>query len=118
MQQHGNGQILYSPSDLVTFLGCHHASFLDVKALSEDMETAGARTTGQLLQKKKKGLEHEAAYLQRLKDEGKTVVEIPEDRSLRDRAALTLDAMKSGADVIYQAVFFAAPWRGDAGLPD
>jgi len=33
MQQYGNDQILYSPSDLVTFLGCHHASFLDVKVL-------------------------------------------------------------------------------------
>lgn len=112
MQQYGNGQILYSPLDLVTFLGCHHASFLDVKALSEDMETTEASPTDQLL--KEKGLEHEAAYLQCLKDEGKTVVEIPKDRSLQDRAALTLDAMQSGADVIYQAVFFAAPWRGDA----
>lgn len=35
MQQYSNDQILYSPSDLVTFLGCHHASFLDVKALLE-----------------------------------------------------------------------------------
>ena len=35
MQQYYNDQILYSPSDLVTFLGCHHASFLDVKALLE-----------------------------------------------------------------------------------
>ena len=112
MQQYGNKQILYSPSNLVTFLGCHHASFLDVKALSEDMETTGASTTGQLLQKK--GLEHEAAYLQHLKDEGKTVIEIPKDRNLKDRVALTLDAIKSGADVIYQAVFFEAPWRGDA----
>ena len=77
MQQYGNDQILYSPSDLVTFLGCHHASFLDVKALSEDMDKAEASTTGQLLQQK--GLEHEAAYLQQLKDEGKSVVEIPKD---------------------------------------
>ena len=112
MQQYGNDQILYSPSDLVTFLGCHHASFLDVKALSESMDKAEASTTGQLLQQK--GLEHEAAYLQQLKDEGKSVVEIPKDRNLQDRAQLTLEAMQSGADVIYQAVFFAPPWRGDA----
>ena len=74
MQQYGNDQILYSPSDLVTFLGCHHASFLAVKALSEDMDKAEASTTGQLLQQK--GLEHEAAYLQQLKDDGKSVVEM------------------------------------------
>lgn len=112
MQQYGNDQILYSPSDLVTYLGCHHASFLDVRALSENLDTTEARTIVQLLQKK--GLEHEAAYLQRLKEEGKTVVEIPKDRTFQDRATLTRDAMKSGADVIYQAVFFATPWRGDA----
>ena len=112
MQQYGNDQIFYSPSDLVTFLGCHHASFLDVKALSEDMDKTEASAMGQLL--RKKGLEHEAAYLQRLKDEGKTIVEIPKDRNLQDRANLTLDAMKSAADVVYQAVFFASPWRGDA----
>ncbi len=112
MQQYGNDQVLYSPSDLVTFLGCHHASFLDVKALSEDLDRTEASTVGQLLQKK--GWEHEAAYLQRLKDEGKTVVEIPKGRNFQDRAARTLDAMKSGADIICQAAFFAAPWRGDA----
>ena len=112
MQQYGNDQILHSPSDLVTFLGCHHASFLDVRALSEEMDKAEASATGQLLQRK--GLEHEAAYLQQLKDEGKTVVEIPKDRNLQDRTNLTLEAMQSGADVIYQAVLFAPPWRGDA----
>jgi uncharacterized protein len=112
MQQYGNDQILYSPSDLVTFLGCHHASFLDVKALSESMDKAEASTTVQLLQQK--GLEHEAAYLQQLKDEGKSVVEIPKDRNLQDRTQLKLEAMQSGADVIYQAVFFTSPWRGDA----
>ena len=62
MPQYGDVQILHSPSDLVTFLGCHHASFLDVRALSEAMEKAEASTTGQLLQRK--GLEHEAAYLE------------------------------------------------------
>ena len=125
MQQYANDQILTAPSDLVTFLGCYHASFLDVKALSEelskelseDMDKAEASEIGQLLQKK--GLEHEAAYLQQLKDEGKTVVEIPKNRNLQDRAQLTLEAMQSGADVIYQAVFFAPPeekigLRGDA----
>ena len=76
------------------------------------MDKAEASTTGQLLQKK--GLAHEAACLQQLKDEGKSVVEIPKERNLQDRAKLTLEAIQSGADVIYQAVFFAPPWRGDA----
>lgn len=55
----------------------------------EDMDKAGASTTAQLLQQK--GLEHEAGYLQQLKDEGKSVVEIPKDRNLQDRPQLTLE---------------------------
>ncbi|OED38001.1 nuclease [PVC group bacterium (ex Bugula neritina AB1)] len=117
MQKYGKDQIFYSPSDLVTFLGCHHASFLDVRALSEDMDRSEISTTGQLLQKK--GLEHEAAYLEELKSEGKTVVEIPKDRDLSDRTKLTIEALQSGVDVIYQGVFFVFSkdkigLRGDA----
>lgn len=112
MQQWNDEQVLLSPSDLVAFLGCHHASFLDVKNLKEDMGATRPDDTGRLLQRK--GLEHEAAYLQRLRDDGKTVGEIPKDGRLEDRVAKTLDAMRSGKDVIYQAVLFDAPWRGDA----
>ncbi len=108
MQQYGNGQKLYSPTDLVNFLGCRHASFLDVKALSEDMDKAQDSAIGQLLQKK--GLEHEAAYLQQLKAENKTVVEIPRSSNLQQRNRRTLKAMQSGSDVIYQAVLFEPPW--------
>ena len=111
MKNQGNDQILYSATDLVNFLGCHHASFLDVEALSGDISKAEPNDFQQLLIKK--GLDHEVAYLQRLKDEGKTVVEIPKG-NLLDRANLTLDAMKSGPDVIYQAVLFRSPWQGYA----
>lgn len=110
--QYSNDQILYSPTDFVTFLGCKHASFLDVKALSENIEKTAPSEISKLLSDK--GLEHEANYLQHLKDKGKTVVEIPKGRDLQKRADLTLDALKSGVDVVYQAVFLAAPWRGDA----
>ncbi len=67
MQQHRNFSILTLPSDLVTFLGCRHASFLDMKALSASMDKLDVSTTGQLLQQK--GLGHEAAYLYQLKVE-------------------------------------------------
>ena len=112
MQQSNNNQILYSPSDLITFLGCRHASFLDIKALENGMNKAETGTTSQLLQKK--GQEHEKAYLRHLKETGKDVVEIPKDRSLPDRIKLTRDAIRSGADIIYQAAFLASSWRGDA----
>ena len=112
MQQHDNGQILYSPSDLVTFLGCRHASFLDAKTPNEDAGPAEDDSLSQLLQKRR--LEHEAAYLQQMKDEGKAVDEIPEGHNLQDRAALTLESLKSSVDAVYRAVIFDAPWRVEA----
>ena len=106
------GKIICSPSDLVTFLGCQHASFLDVKALSKKIPTTEDSSTAKLLQKK--GLEHEAAFLQSLKKEGKTVAEIPDAPAPAFRTALTLEAMKSGADVIYQASLSDDIWQGYA----
>ena len=112
MRKYDNGQILYSASDLVSFLGCRHASFLSVQALNEAMRDFDTNPINQLLQQQ--GLQHEIAYLQSLKDEGKTVVEIAKDYNLPDRSTLTLDAMRSGVEVIYQAAFLHAPWHGYA----
>ncbi len=61
-----------------------------------------------------KGFEHERAYLESLKAQGLRVLEIPKDKGLKEKAALSLEAMRQGADVIYQAVFSISPWRGDA----
>ena len=111
MKKTHNANIIYSPSDLVTFLDCHHASFLDAKALDEKTRPARNDAGSRLLQKK--GLEHEAAYLETIRKEHE-VVEIPKNHSLSDKARLTVKAMESGASVIYQGVFLEYPWRGDA----
>jgi len=112
MQQLDNAQILYSSSDLTTFLGCPHATFLDLKNLTQKIEIEQDSAMSKLLHQK--GIEHEIAYLESLKKEGKAVVEIPKYGSLKERAHLTKQAIQAGADVIYQAVLYEHPWRGDA----
>ncbi|MDC9700993.1 MAG: hypothetical protein PSN37_01995 [Alphaproteobacteria bacterium] len=67
-------------------------SLLYVKALSRDITKAESSLTVPLLQKK--ALEHELVHLQQLMDEGKTVIEIPKDRHLQDRAKLMLEVNK------------------------
>ena len=111
MEKISASQIRYSPSDLVTFSECQHASFLDKEALNKSMETAESSATAKLLEKK--GLEHEKAYLERLKNEGKAVIEISKNNDLQSRVDQTIDAMNSGKDVVYQAVLIAGQWRGD-----
>ena len=64
----------------------------------------------------RKGREHEAAYLERLKGEGRSVAEVSLEPDLDwDRAVReTVAAMRSGVDVVYQAVLVGDGWRGVA----
>jgi predicted RecB family nuclease len=103
---------LYSASDLLGFLGCQHRTFLDLVALQTPLATAQEDAQAQLLQEK--GKEHEQHYLQHLRHTGLHVVEIPEEGALHDRVAQTLDAMRQGVDVVYQAALLHAPWHGFA----
>ena len=112
MQKVGDAQFLYSPSDLVHFLSCNHSTVLDLMNFTEKMEKAEESASNRLLQKK--GLEHEAAYLEKLRQEGKRIVEIPKEPKLLERVEMTRQALLSGADVVYQGVLFHDNWRGDA----
>lgn len=76
MQLTESGSILFSPSDLVSFLECRHASLLSRIALSAGTETA--KEDAGLLLLQQKGIEHERAYLECLKNEGRRVAEIPD----------------------------------------
>ncbi len=115
MQMHDADQVLYTPTDLVAFLGCRHATYLEVKHLQQALNLAKAEpdATSQLLAQK--GIAHEETYLQALKEQGKTVVAIPKQGlSLQGRADLTSQALQAGVDAVYQGVLYQAPWRGDA----
>lgn len=112
MQRTENGQCLFSATDLVNYLGCRHATWLDVRSLTEDLDKAEADATMRLLQEK--GLAHERAYLEQLRNEGRSIAEIDGTGTVPERADATRSAMEAGVDVIYQAVLYREPWRGDA----
>ena len=96
------GDRLYSASDVVNFLGCAHRTSLDLLHLDTPLERAEEDEQARLLQEK--GLEHERAFLQRLVDAGKGVVDIGDSgQDVDHRVAATLRAMHDGADVVYQA---------------
>ncbi len=115
MQILGDRRIV-SASDLNDRLACRHLLFLNLqKALGELDEEPAPSPTGELLARK--GDEHENAYLESLKAEGKNVVELtgPKDRgieALEAAAAETAEAMKAGPEVIFQATFFDGERRG------
>lgn len=109
MRQHPDGQ-LYSASDLVNFLGCGHATALDVRQLTDPVDFPPDSAQTVLLQEK--GIEHERAFLEQLRAEGRAVVEIASEGTLEERVERTLHAMRGGADVIYQGALLSRPWHG------
>jgi uncharacterized protein len=108
-----SGRILFSATDLNAWLGCRHATFLDLRALNggEKPEEGG---DAQLALVAQKGIEHEERYVEFLRASGKNVVAIETRGNLPQRVAETQRAMQGGAEVIYQAAFLDVPWNGSA----
>ena len=108
-------QHTYTSTDLVNFLGCHYATFLDIKSLtnkklSKYLKTSKSNDSIKDLSQKK-AIKYKNSYLQKLKSEGKAITQIPIDPSLRERHDLTIKAMQKGQEIIYQAVLLKKPWH-------
>lgn len=108
--QSRNGATLLSASDLVNFMGCAHATTLDLRQLIAPVELPADDDHTVLLQQK--GLEHERAYLENLKAQGKSVIDIAGDDDIVSKSERTRAALREGADVIYQGAFLEGPWQG------
>ncbi len=112
MRRSEKGAMFFSPSDLVTYLGCPYASLFDLQHLFSPQDLPPETEGDRLL--KNKGLQHERNYLESLRGRGLKIVEVPSDVSITRRVAITQQAMADGAEVIYQAAFVKAPWNGFA----
>src|SRR5215207_9435202 len=104
-----------SPSDVTAFLACEHLTTLSLAHARGELDRPEVENEqAELIFRK--GLEHERAYLEHLRAEGKTVLEIPDPEGDYDGAAhATAEAILAGeADVIYQGVLAHENWRGVA----
>ena len=105
-----NGELLFSASDLMRFMGCRHATVLDLARLrGEGPEPCADSEDAALLQKH--GDAHEAAHLARLKECGRQVVEIARG-DLAENAEATRAALADGAEVVFQGAFLSGNWGG------
>jgi len=104
------GEILFSASDLMRFMGCSHSTTLDLMRLRGKGPEPGEDTEDAALLQRH-GDAHEAAHLRRLKLSGKTVVEIPRWDLARD-AKTTRDALAEGPEVVFQGAFLSRNWGG------
>jgi predicted RecB family nuclease len=115
-----DGRPVYAATDLVAYLACEHLTQLERAAMA-GLVHRPMRDDPELDIIRKRGFEHERRYLADLVAAGRTTVTIELDGSIEDRgdqlraaAAATIEAMASGADVVYQATFFDGTWRGHA----
>jgi predicted RecB family nuclease len=115
-----DGQLLLSPSDVTAFLGCRHSSALSLAVARGEIPSPAASADAELVFAK--GRAHEAAHLAGLRADGLDVCEIvlgsadraPSPGDWERAARETVEAMRAGRDVVYQAVLGSGRWRGVA----
>ena len=102
-----------SPTDLSRHLGCVHLTSLNLAAATGRLKkTKYPDPTLEILQRR--GNEHEQAYIDYLRGEGHDVVTVSQGPGDKKTVDDTLAAMKSGADIIYQAPLEYENYRGYA----
>jgi uncharacterized protein len=114
-----DGTLVLSATDLVGYLACDHLATLELSRVAGLRERPHRRDDPTIEIIQEKGDLHERSYLDALRAGGKSVAEIEKADlrtidDLRRAAGETLDAMRAGADVIFQATFFDGRWRGHA----
>jgi uncharacterized protein len=114
-----DGSLILSATDLVGYLACDHLATLELSRVAGLRERPHRRDDPTIEIIQEKGDLHERSYLDALRAGGKSVAEIEKADlrtidDLRRAAEETLDAMRAGADVIFQATFFDGRWRGHA----
>jgi len=140
MYRNGDQRIVVSATDLVGYLTCPHYTTLSLANIRELSPTASAGSGASGLTAsgltasgsagareeetdldvvQRRGLEHEAAYLAALIDEGLSVTKITEEEDFALAESLTTDAIRRGDDIVFQGTFFdqsdsAVIWRGHA----
>ena len=107
-----SGQLVFSPSDLITFMESEYASAmerlkLEDASFSELMDVENVV----LASLQKKGYEHEDAFTERLKMLGKDVLETKRATPQQTLDA-TLEAMKAGQEVITQGYLSLGQFGG------
>ena len=103
-----HGSVVYSPSDLITFIESEYASWMDRLYLEQPDCALPDKTDDQGLMIMAAGIAHEIQVLEMLAAET-SITHIP---SGDGRRAATLRAMENGAPVIYQAYLEREPFMG------
>jgi uncharacterized protein len=103
-----------SPTALSAFSSCAHLAQLERRVRAGELKRPVFDDPhADLL--RRKGEEHEAAYLERLKETGRSILTIPHHIGDPEGVRQTEEAIRTGTyDVVYQAHLVHGGWRGIA----
>lgn len=112
-----DGSFVLSPSDLTVSAGCEFGWLRSVDIRWGRIKAVEVEADAMLERAADLGDVHEARELARLKTAGLTVVEIERPKPYTSEALTaaqdkTLEALNSGADVVFQATFFDGSFGG------
>ena len=99
-----NNKLRFFPTDLVCFMESEYASWME-RHHKENRDSAIEPDETDALSDaiQRKGYRHEEEVLQSFKAQGKQVVSISNELSPDQQEVATIDAMRSGAEIIFQA---------------
>jgi uncharacterized protein len=110
-----NHQLIYSPTDLTTYLASPFASWMHrLQIENPELEIQIDEPDALLSSLQSKGLTHEQDLLEHFQVQGKSITKIPCDLSFDEKKTQTLQAISNGVDVIYQAALSLEPFQGYA----
>ena len=102
-----NKKILLSPTQLIGFLNCNYHRINYENGVKKKLPTFSVKTLFE------RGLKHERDYLKEIKKNKKKVVIIDSKPGKEEQAAeQTENAIKAGADLIYQGCLIKDNWLG------
>src|SRR5580693_5533914 len=102
--------VTLSATDLANHLSCRHLTTLDLRLAKGEMSEP-LWDNPHLVVLQQRGLEHEKAYIDWLRSQGLSVVDLSNEPE-----AATWAAMQRGVQVIVQASLSSGPWRGRADV--
>lgn len=104
---------MFFATDISSFLACAHTATLkQAESRGEVKKHFFNDPTVETL--RKLGQEHEQKYLRHLAESGLSIVEVDTQVPWATAAAETVEALRQGVDVVYQATFLHGSWGGRA----
>lgn len=110
-----NDQLRLSASDLASHLGCRHLTYLDL-CVARDELSAPTYKDPTLEALQERGIQHERGYVEHLRSQGLSVVEMAELGDEQAGFEATCEAISDGPDVIVQATLLSNGWLGRADV--